>query len=133
MPGHVIDIAVTLAELAGAKLPERFNGGPTTPFQGESFARLFEARQGERRRPIFFEHEGNRAVRNGNWKLVAKGVNGPWELYDMDGDRTEMHDLAAGQPERVRAMAAAWQRWAEETHVLPLLPWAEQGRPNATE
>jgi arylsulfatase A-like enzyme len=135
-PGHVIDLAATIAELAGTKLPELFNGEPTTPFQGESLVPLLKGESGgefARRRPIFFEHEGNRAVRDGRWKLVAKGVKGAWELYDLVADRTEMHDLAKDQPERVKKMAAAWQRWAESSHVLPLRPWDDQKGPAGTE
>ena len=122
-PGHVIDLAATIAELAGVVMPEHFNGGATSAFQGASFAKSFQSEQRERSKPIFFEHEGNRAVRNGKWKLVAKGVNGAWELYDMASDRTEMHDLASEQPERLKQMAAAWQQWAETSNVLPLRPW----------
>jgi arylsulfatase len=122
-PGHVIDIAATVTAVAGVKLPEMFNGKPTTPFQGENLAPLFELKPVQRRGPIFFEHEGNRAVRDGEWKLVANGVNAPWELYDMRRDRTEMNNLAQREPARVKQMAAAWQKWAEESHVLPLRPW----------
>ena len=72
--------------------------------------------------PIFWEHEGNRAVRDGKWKLVAKGEKAPWELYDMEADRTEMHDLASQNADRVKQMGDAWRKWAEEAHVLPMLP-----------
>jgi arylsulfatase len=128
-PGHVIDIAATLADLAGVKLPEQFNGKPTTALQGVSFAPAFVlgGTPAPRGRPIFFEHEGNRAVRDGRWKLVAKGAKGAWELYDIDADRTEMHDLGSQQPERVKTMAAAWQAWAEASNVLPLRPWDTPG------
>ncbi|HYF00710.1 MAG TPA: arylsulfatase, partial [Planctomycetota bacterium] len=69
-------------------------------------------------RPLFWEHEGNRAVRRGRWKLVARHRQ-PWELYDMEADRTETRDLAAREPERVRSMAADWDAWAARVGVLP--------------
>jgi len=126
-PGHVVDIVATCVELAGVTFPAEFNGKLTTPLQGVSFAPTFASGGSPppRGKPIFFEHEGNRAVRDGKWKLVAKGVKGAWELYDMEADRTEMHDLAATEPGRVKAMATAWQQWAAESNVLPLIPWAE--------
>jgi arylsulfatase len=72
------------------------------------------------REAIFWEHEGNRAVRMGDWKLVAKGIDGPWELYDMRTDRTELNDLSKRLPERVQEMAAMWQEYAERANVLPM-------------
>jgi arylsulfatase len=127
-PGHVLDIAATVVELAGAKFPEEFGGKPTVPLQGVSFAPVFAAGGtiAPRGQPIFFEHEGNRAARDGNWKLVAKGVKGAWELYDLEADRSEMHDLAQQHPQRVTEMADAWQRWAEVSNVLPLRPWDDK-------
>ncbi len=62
-------------------------------------------------------------MRQGKWKLVAKGVKGAWELYDIDADRSEMNDLAAKEPQRVEAMAKQWQEWAEKSQVLPMNPW----------
>jgi arylsulfatase A-like enzyme len=79
-----------------------------------------------RSKPIFFEHEGNRAVRQGKWKLVAKGEEGKWELYDIESDRSEMHDLASAQPARAQEMANTWQQWAQSSHVLPLNPWKKK-------
>ena len=70
-------------------------------------------------RTLFWEHEGNRAVREGRWKLVAKGRNGPWELYDMQTDRTELNNLAGEHPARVKKMAAMWTAYARRTNVLP--------------
>ena len=69
-----------------------------------------------RGKPIFWEHEGNRAVREGKWKLVA-GFGKPWQLFDMTADRAEMHDLAASQPDRVRKMAGQWDAWAARSYV----------------
>jgi arylsulfatase A-like enzyme len=68
--------------------------------------------------PLFWEHEGHRAIRSGDWKLVSKHP-GPWALYDMTTDRTEMSNLAAQQPDRVREMAAQWDTWAKRVGVLP--------------
>jgi len=78
--------------------------------------------QNDGTRSLFWEHEGNRAHRVGPWKLVAK-ENQPWELYDIDQDRAELHDLAAAEPERVKAMAAAWETWAARAQVLPIGTW----------
>jgi arylsulfatase len=78
----------------------------------------------ERTQPIFWEHEGNKAVRSGKWKLVAKH-NKPWELYDIDSDRVESYDLSTREPERVKDLSAAWDAWAKRVGVRP---WEEVGR-----
>jgi arylsulfatase len=72
-----------------------------------------------------WEHEGNRAIRVGDWKLVAKGPRAAWELYDLAKDRTEMNDLASKEPERVKDLAARWDAWARRSNVLPW-PWNEE-------
>jgi len=117
-PGHLIDIMATCVDVAGATYPKQVKDQKITPMEGVSLAPTFA---GEKlpERAIFWEHEGNRAVRQGKWKLVAKGPRGPWELYDMVADRTELNDLAAEQPARVKQLAAAWQAYAERALVLP--------------
>lgn len=120
-PGHLIDIMPTCLELAGAAYPKQWKGKELYPLEGKSLVPVMHGEKIERE-AIYWEHEGNRAIRVGKWKLVAKGAKGRWELYDMDADRTELHDLAAEQPERVKQMAAMWQSWAERSHVLPLNP-----------
>jgi arylsulfatase len=120
-PCHLIDVMATCVDVADAEYPEVFANNRIKPMEGRSLAAAFAGRQIDRA-AIYWEHEGNRAVRVGNWKLVAKGERGGWELYDLDVDRTEMHDLAAEQPDRVKSLAAKWQAFAERANVLPLNP-----------
>ncbi|MCX6904313.1 MAG: arylsulfatase [Verrucomicrobia bacterium] len=117
-PGHLIDIMATCVDLAGAKYPAEKNGLKTTPLEGKSLLPAFAGKP-IKREALYWEHEGNRAVRAGDWKLVAKSPGGKWELYDMKSDRTEMNDLAGKQPARVKKMAAQWEAWARRAHVLP--------------
>ncbi|MEZ6058699.1 MAG: arylsulfatase [Planctomycetaceae bacterium] len=120
-PGHLIDIAATCVDLGKVGPIKKVKPDQAFPLAGVSLSPLF---RGEKisREAIYWEHEGNRAVRMGDWKLVAK-ENRPWELYDMRADRTETHDLAAQHPERVKEMEAAWMAWAEHSQVLPLGAW----------
>jgi arylsulfatase len=95
------------------------------PLEGTSLAPAFAGRTLDRAGPLFWEHEGNRAIRDGRFKLVAK-EDRPWELYDMAADRTELRDLAAGRPELVRGLASKWVAWAERANVLPLGTWRRE-------
>ncbi len=117
-PSHLIDIMATCIDLAGAKYPAEFNGQKIQPMEGVSLARAFAGQPLSRPQPIFWEHEGNRAIRMGGWKLVSKHPGGS-ELYDMAADRTEMNDLAAQQPERVKEMSALWEAWSQRVDVRP--------------
>jgi arylsulfatase A-like enzyme len=121
-PGHIIDLMTTCVELAGAAYPTEFKGQKIKPMEGTSLVPAFLGRPLQRKNPLFWEHESNRAVRDGQWKLVAM-EDRPWELYDMTKDRTEMHDLAAAQPDKVRELSAAWDSWAKRADVLPLGSW----------
>ena len=115
--GHIIDIMPTLVELAGAAYPGVRHGVAIQPMAGRSLLpALTVNRPIDRAVPLFFEHDGSRAVRDGDWKLVAV-VGDAWELYNIARDPTEMQNLSAVQPERVKALAAAWQEWAKRTHV----------------
>jgi len=120
-PGHLIDIMPTLVELTGAKYPKTFHGTTVVPMQGRSFAPAFHGVALRRDKPIFWEHEGNRAVRDGKWKLVAR-FRQPWQLFDMSHDRSETRDLADANPALVRKMAAEWDNWAATSYVDP---WRE--------
>lgn len=117
-PAHLIDIMATCVDVAGASYPTESAGQKIQPMEGVSLAPAFAGKPIKRAQPIFWEHEGNRAIRSGAWKLVSKHPGG-WELYDIAADRTEMHDLAARQPERVKEMSAQWDAWARRVGVMP--------------
>jgi len=116
--GYLPDLMATCVELAGAGYPAEFRGAPILPMEGKSLLPLL---RGESRRihpePICWEHERNRAVRDGKWKLVSAG-GGRWELYDMEHDRTESNDLARDQPRKVKELAEAWNAWAARCGVV---------------
>ncbi len=116
--GHIIDIMPTLLEVAGARYPEERNGKETLPLEGKSLVPLFTGGTWEEPRWIFWEHQGNRAVRHGRWKLVA-GHNEPWELHDMEEDRTETQNVSADKPAVVKQLSEAWQDWAARVGVRP--------------
>lgn len=116
-PGQLPDIMATLVDLTGAHYPEKFDGNQILPCEGESLASSFSSDE-MNRGPLFWEHEGNAAIRTGKWKLVRR-YPGPWELYDMEADRTEMHDLVAEHPELVRSMEAEYHAWAQRCGVIP--------------
>lgn len=117
-PGHLVDIMATVVEATHAEYPGNFNGHAILPMAGRSLMPTFLGRRLDRPEPIYFAHEGNKGARHGDWKLVQKHL-GPWELYNMADDRTELRDLSAAEPERTRKMAADWDSWAERTFVDP--------------
>ena len=115
-PVHLIDVMATAVDLAGATYPRELGGNAIEPMQGVSLRPALRGAALNRTTPIFWEHEGNKAVRDGKWKLVLRHRQ-PWQLFDMDADRTEQYDLAPGQPERVAHLEAAWNAWARRTFV----------------
>jgi arylsulfatase len=128
-PSQLVDVLPTIAEVAGAAYPAQRDGRPVPAPEGRS---LLPALRGEADadRDLFWEHEGNCAVRRGRWKLVRK-YRHPWELYDIDADRTELHDRAAEHPDLVTELEAAYERWAQRCGVIPrekvLQIYAERG------
>ncbi len=107
-PGHLIDIAPTMLELAGITPPATFNDEPRPSFPGRSLVAAFASEDAHPREPIFFKHQDNRALRVGDWKITAAGADAAWELYDLTSDRSEMHDLAAKHPDKVKELADLW-------------------------
>ncbi|MDR3197155.1 MAG: arylsulfatase [Planctomycetaceae bacterium] len=123
--GQLVDIMATCIDLAGTEYPKQRNGVAVTPLQGTSLKPAFEGKSLQRTVPLFWEHEGNRAIRDGKWKLVAKGPLGEWELYDIETDRTELHNLAAQNLQLVETLSKQWNDWAVRANVLPW-PWNKQ-------
>ncbi len=113
----MIDLLPTFLDLAGAPAPTEIEGRAVEPMEGVSLAPALEGGVVERD-AIYWEHEGNRAVRQGRWKLVARH-QGEWELYDLVADRTEMIDLADTDPDRVERMITMYDAWAERVMVRP--------------
>ncbi|MBL8792888.1 MAG: arylsulfatase [Planctomycetia bacterium] len=117
-PGHVIDLMPTFLDLARATYSQTARGVDVLPLAGVSLRPALAGEPIRRTAPLFWEHEGNRAIRQGKWKLVAPH-KGAWELYDLEADRTERHNLAAKHPEQVRELTALYEQWARNSGVLP--------------
>lgn len=117
-PAHLIDIMPTVLDVTKTEYPKTFNDRPILPLEGLSLVKAFRD-EPLGRDAIYWEHEGNAAVRVGDLKLVRFSRKGPWELYDLKADRTEQHDLAGERTKQVRELAAKWDAWAERAQVLP--------------
>ncbi len=117
-PGHIIDLMATCVDVAGAHYPRERDGKQIVPLEGESLAPILREGQRKGHDALYWEHEGNRAVRQGDWKLVSRFPR-HWELYNLRQDRTEQHDLAQAQPARVKEMVAMYVAWARRSQVLP--------------
>jgi len=116
-PGHLIDIMATCVDVAGAEYPSEYKGNNITSMEGKSLVPAFENNPIQRE-AIYWEHEGNRAVRRGQWKLVSRHP-GNWELYDIEADRTELINLAQKYPEKAEELKALYKSWAARCGVQP--------------
>ena len=130
-PGQLPDIMATCVDVAGANYPGLFHENLITPMEGTSLVPAFHNQELEREF-LYFEHEGNRAIRKGKWKLVSEAWFWPhmhdsvnimpldkWELYDLEQDRTELNNLASQHPGIVEELAAEWNNWAKRTGAIP--------------
>ena len=120
-PHHVVDIMPTILEVTGTPYPSEFGGGSIQPLDGESLVPIFSDTSKTRQAPIFWEHEGNAAVRMGDWKLV-KEFSKDWEVYNILDDRTELNDLSGRVGDRRDEMIGIYENWALGTGVRD---WAE--------
>lgn len=124
-PAHVVDIMATFVDISHANYTSLIHKNKNIqPLEGQSIASTFELTDNNRK-PIFWEHEANIAVRDGKWKLVAKGVEdsakiGTLELYDIETDRSETKDLSKKYPDRTKKMYENWLTWANRVKVFPL-------------
>jgi arylsulfatase len=117
-PAHIIDLMPTFCELAGIEYPGTFEGRSLIPSEGKSLVSLLHGKSRKAHAQLFWEHLGNKAVREGYWKLVGSGEPldlKNWQLFDLARDRTELKDLAKVQTDRVQRMANAWVQWAHRT------------------
>ncbi len=121
-PAHLIDLMATCVDVSKADYPKEFKAENIKPLEGVSLMPAFLGRDLQRTAPLAWEHHGNSALRDGKWKIVTEyRDNQPtkWELYDMDADRTELYDLAAAHPEKMKELVAEWQAWADRVGVQP--------------
>ncbi len=116
-PGHLIDLMATAIDLSGASYPAQVDGQKIKPLEGKSLKPLF-AGQSLDREALYWEHEGNRAIRMGDFKLVSQ-YDQPWELYNIAKDRSEQHNLSQEQPARAQQLAEMWQAYADRCAVQP--------------
>ncbi|MCU0784577.1 MAG: arylsulfatase [Verrucomicrobia bacterium] len=129
-PAHFIDVVPTVLEVTGAKKPKTISGFPVPAAPGKSLVRVFKKDGTLSHDYFWWLHEDNRAIRVGDWKLVAL-ANGQWELYNLATDRGESHNLAEEYPDKVRELSALWEKQTEDTRQLALtdlLPVAPVGK-----
>ncbi|MGH3413274.1 MAG: arylsulfatase [Marmoricola sp.] len=117
-PHQLPDVMATVLDVTGVGYPARYGERELLPLEGVSMLPSLRGEEADPERPLFWEHEGNAGIRRGRWKLVRK-YGQDWELYDMDHDRTELHDLADRHPELVSELAECYERWAGRCGVIP--------------
>jgi arylsulfatase len=116
--GHVIDFMPTCLDLAGASYPETYDGHEITPLEGKSLAPIFRGEQRQGHDALYWEHEGNRAIRQGKWKMVSDHPGG-WKLYDMEADRTELHNLSNQHRGIASELRSGYKVWSRKVGVKP--------------
>jgi arylsulfatase len=123
-PAHLIDLMPTFLEAAGADYPSNHMGNAIHALNGVSIVPVFKNKPLPSR-ILYWEHEGNKAIRSEEWKMVSKSqgtvpYEGPWELYNISNDKTELNNLASKYPDKVKELEEKWNKWASENNVLPV-------------
>jgi arylsulfatase A-like enzyme len=116
-PAHLIDILPTLADLAGAEYPSVHSGKPILPAEGQSLLPAIRGDESLREKPIYWEWSVGRAVRKGDWKLVAHGKTASWELYNLKDDPTETQNLISQFPEIAKDLEVLFQGWKDRVSL----------------
>jgi len=117
--GHVMDIMATCLEIAGAEYPAEYNGNLITPLEGKSLLPIFHNKKRSGHESIGWEHEGGRAFRVENWKIVAlKSKRNDWELFDLSSDRTETKNLIKNNPQKAKELIDLWNKWAQKMKIV---------------
>jgi arylsulfatase A-like enzyme len=117
-PAHITDLMATIVEATGNSYPATYQGRSIHPLEGKSLVPTFAGRHRTLHDAIYWEHEGNKAIRQGDWKLVSRYPD-RWELYNLREDRTELRDRAGDLNSKVSELSALWQQWADRSNVVP--------------
>ncbi len=115
--GHMIDIMATFVEIGGVDYPEKYKGRDVLPYEGVSLLSPILGDKTKRDKPLFWEWQHGRAVRDGKWKLVKQGQNSPWSLFDMQNDPSETIDLASKNPKTVEHMNEMFDTWKKRVSI----------------
>ena len=120
IPGYLPDIMPTVLEATGAAYPETYHGGNKIhPLVGTSLFPAITEKVPSLHEYMYWEHQGNRAIRYGNWKAIRDEAGTEWELYDIVKDRTEKNNLASQHPDVLKKLRNEWEYWAIKYNVLP--------------
>jgi len=115
--GHIIDLFPTIMDAAGVKYPKMYDGKKTPILPGKSLLPIFKGKERAGHEFLFWEHVGNKALRQGDWKLVAEH-QGDWELYNLKTDRSELENLADQKPKKLKSLVSTWQTYADSIGVV---------------
>jgi len=114
---HVIDIMATCVDLAKIDYPETYKGKPVKQLRGESLQPVFTGQSVEEERTLYWEHEGNQALRKGKWKIVTSAPDKQWQLFDMEKDPTELQDVSNEYEDITKTLSTDYKSWAQEVGV----------------